>query len=131
MITFENFFISTFAMFKVCKTPKRKPDYISRASEYWGGGISSSYWYGEDKKGKYVIRKSNHWVFRCTNDLNKNEKYIKGKFRKRFTLKIKDADCKMIATCNWQITLIKNKRYDNKKTTLTGKCYLSKFKKIR
>lgn len=113
MITFDNFFTSTFGLFTACKTPKRKPDYISRSSSYWGGGISSSYWYGEDRKGKYVIRKSNHWVKR------RNE-----------TLSELSSDCKRIATCNWQIKTPKNSNYANNETAITGKCYLSKFVKI-
>ena len=28
---------------------------------YFISGISSLYWYGEDKRGKYVIRESDHW----------------------------------------------------------------------
>lgn len=113
MITINNFFTKTFALFNVCKTPKRKADFTSRSSAYWGGGISSSYWYGEDRKGKYVIRKSNHWVKR----------------RDEVLSEIK-ADCNMIASCNWQIKTPKNSNYGNNKTTITGKCYLSKFKKL-
>jgi hypothetical protein len=114
MITTKNFFLSTFALFKACKTPKRKADYVSRSSAYWGGGISSAYWYGSDNKGSYVIRKSNHWV------KHRNDK-----------LEITGADCNMIASCNWQIKKSKNSNYGNKETTLTGKCYLSKFKKLK
>ncbi len=42
-------------------------------------GMSSRYWYGEDSRGKYVIRESDHWgrvascVWNVTKD-NKNKK---------------------------------------------------------
>lgn len=43
----------TVRVFKPCKKPHRKPDFVS-----WQG---SCYWYGENKRGKYMIRASNHW----------------------------------------------------------------------
>ena len=58
MITYSTFFIGTIAVFKGCKTPKRKPNYISYNRF---GIVSSSYYYGSDKKGDYVIRVSDHW----------------------------------------------------------------------
>lgn len=50
----RNFFLKTFAFYKGCKRPKRKPDYVS-VNQY--GDISSEYWYTD----KGVIRCSNHW----------------------------------------------------------------------
>ncbi len=110
MITIDNFFIATYALFKICKTPKRKADYTSYSK--WGD-VSSQYWYGEDKNGRFVIRKSDHWVFRKHND-NSN----------------KSQNCRMIASCNWQILIPKTSNYDNDKCTISGKCYLSKFTKL-
>ena len=40
-------------VFKLCKKPSRPPDSLS-----WQG---SRYWYGENKRGKYMIRASDHW----------------------------------------------------------------------
>ena len=39
-------------------------------------GISSRYWYGEDSKGKYIIRESDHWgdVASCTWGITKPRK---------------------------------------------------------
>ncbi len=53
-VTFDNFFERTSALFtQIIDTPTTKPDYISRSG--------STYWYGEDERGKYVIRRSDHW----------------------------------------------------------------------
>lgn len=104
MITFENFFLNTEAVFKGCKTPKRKPDYISYSR--YTSEVSSRYWYGEDKTGKYVIRESNHWVS-----------------RRDFERKSLN-ECYSIASCIWNI---KNKFNDSYKL-VSGKCYLSDFK---
>ena len=53
-VTFDNFFERTSAIFtQITDTPTTKPDYISRTG--------STYWYGEDERGKYVIRRSDHW----------------------------------------------------------------------
>lgn len=73
-----NFFKDTFAVFKGCKMPKRDPDYISYKK---GTTIPSSYyWYGKNKRGSYVIRKSDHW-----SQINR------------------DIDCKVVATCVWEL----------------------------
>jgi hypothetical protein len=66
MITHDNFHISTKATFKSCKKPKRTADFISRSRVWFEDGkgscfVSSCYWYGEDNKGKFVIRYSDHW----------------------------------------------------------------------
>lgn len=53
MINKENFYINTCGTFVPCDIPQREPDFYS------DGG--SSYWYGEDEKGEYVIRSSDHW----------------------------------------------------------------------
>ena len=49
MITFMNFYKGTRGAFKGCKTPNKKPDYISPSG--------SLYWY----TGDYIYRFSNHW----------------------------------------------------------------------
>lgn len=62
MKTFEELFqyclennVGTRGCFKGCKRPKRNPDYSSPSG--------SKYWYGEDSKGKYMIRRSDHWSY--------------------------------------------------------------------
>lgn len=40
-------------VFKLCQAPHRSPDKITQ------GG--SKYWFGQNRKGKFMIRKSNHW----------------------------------------------------------------------
>lgn len=45
----NNFFELTAAVFDVCETPDREPDYVS--------GSGSAYWYENDG----VIRRSDHW----------------------------------------------------------------------
>lgn len=60
LITRANYHISTFAVFKACKRPSRKPDFISPSG--------SVYWYGQDSTGGYVVRSSDHWSCRdCGN----------------------------------------------------------------
>lgn len=104
MITFDNFFIGTTGIFKGCKTPKRKPDFVSMGKR---GTVSSTYWYGEDSKGPYVIRNSDHWVL--LKKIGSNKIY---------------SQCDSIASCTWHI-----------KTTqpldgcISGKCYLKDFTK--
>lgn len=114
--TYNSYFLNSTGTWKVCKKPKRKPNYISYRRTYKSFhpstdplnclgdkqkyykhhfidyddylrvyyedkrlGISSRYWYGEDSKGKYVIRESDHWGkvascnWRATKDL-KNKK---------------------------------------------------------
>ena len=115
MITFNNFFVNTEAFFKGCKRPKRKPDFISK-THY--GEISSEYWYGENKKGKFVIRSSDHWVFFKKFDRNK-----------------RIVDCPSIASCQWHLkstlNLNANDKYtSNYKNVLSGKCYLKDFKEL-
>ncbi|CAL2105470.1 hypothetical protein T190115A13A_160003 [Tenacibaculum sp. 190524A02b] len=98
MITFENFFLNTKALFKACKKPKREPDYVSNSG--------SMYWYGENRLGQYVIRCSDHWVI--VSNPQKKEVYN---------------DCFSIASCSWNLRQSKkeNKRYKS------GKAYLSEF----
>ena len=106
-VTIHNFFSKTFGLFKGCKRPKRNPDYISYSKKY-PDLISSEYWYGVDKNGKYVIRFSDHWV-RYKNIKNDLWEY----------------GCKMIASCNWQLKANFNK-LSNKNNC--GKIYLNKMK---
>lgn len=100
-ITFDNYFDSTAAIFKACKMPKREADYESDSG--------SRYWYGENKRGKYVIRLSNHWT-RCNH---------------------KSRVCKKIASCQWQIVgLLKEYSIPFEYLGFVGKCYLSTFHKL-
>jgi hypothetical protein len=100
-MTHENFYNATRLIFKACKTPKHPPDFISNSG--------SKYWYGQNKKGKYVIRQSDHWckyqgLVKC--DI-KTSKSVKG--------------CKQIASCKWKII----GRLDMSDSEyVTGKVYL-------
>lgn len=67
LLSYQSFFLSTFAVFKECKKPKREPDYISKDKK---GNISSRYWYGNNRLGDYVIRESNHWSSYINNNTN-------------------------------------------------------------
>ncbi len=120
--TFDNFHKSTFAVFKGCKRPKRTPDYTSHNKQ---GEISSEYWYGENNKGKYIIRYSTHWS--NLNNSNKN-----------------DISCGNIKSCYWQLQvpnvrgekeLFKVRNHDDEVLIINvnaksccGKQYLSNFK---
>lgn len=100
MITFENYFMNTEAVFKGCKIPKREPDFISKSG--------SKYWYGINKTGKFVIRFSDHWV----------------KIKRIGSNQIK-LDCNRIASCMWHIKTNFKQKDEN---YIAGKCYLSDFK---
>lgn len=83
-VTFENFFKGTSAIFtQISEKPTTKPDYTSRSG--------SRYWYGEDDKGKYVIRQSDHW---STEVRNNND-------AESFTAKPDNYN--NIASCYWAI----------------------------
>lgn len=73
-----NFFKNTFVVFKGCREPKRPPDFISYKKNTTVA--SSCYWYGKNKRGNYVIRKSDHW-----SKVNRN------------------IDCKIVGTCVWEL----------------------------
>ena len=116
MITFNNFFVNTEAFFKGCKRPKRKPDFVSK-THY--GETSSEYWYGENKKGKFVIRSSDHWVF-----------------FKKFDRSKRVVDCPSIASCEWHIKTTLNLKKEKSEhdsdynNVICGKCYLKNFKEL-
>lgn len=62
MFNQDNFYNNAKAVFKGCKIPKRKPDYISY-NRY--GEVSSRYWYTDSG----VVRASDHWSkYRTIND---------------------------------------------------------------
>lgn len=93
-VTFDNFFANTSATFKpisVAEKPTREPDYVSKRWE--GFGASSRYWYGEDERGKYVIRESDHWSNVMFTD-NSVAAFEKDPYNRRYT---------RIATCQWAI----------------------------
>lgn len=114
MVTFSSYFFKTEATFKCCKKPKRKPDYESASY--------SSYWYGEDKRGKYVIRYSHHWC----------KIFYRGKKMGKSS--------KKIGSCLWHLKFfqeypdLKPTRKDGKKSLgseyYAGKAYLSAFTKV-
>ena len=114
-MTFDNYYNGTIATFKGCKTPKRKPDYISHSG--------SRYWYIEDKNGEYVIRESDHW---CT--------------YKKFNNKKKFPWTKNIASCYWRLKTnskdaviwLSPKHYVRhfgryETHPVSGKCYIKNF----
>lgn len=103
----HNFFINTYGCFKVCKAPKREPDYVSYDKQARQGAVSSKYWYGVDKKGGYVIRYSKHWSIRNGNV---------------------GLGCKKIANCFWELFSGRKTDAVNKITWAAGKCYFSKMK---
>ncbi len=106
MITFNNYYNGTKGIFKGCKVPKRKPNYVSKSKQY--NTLSSRYWYGQDSKGMYVIRESDHWV----NYYNqKGEIYF--------------SKCNCISSCFWSIKSVNNSRLN-----MCGKIYLKDFKKV-
>lgn len=60
LITFDNYYKATEAVFDETERPNRAPDHVSYQYDN-PDRISSEYWYGEDSGGKYVIRGSDHW----------------------------------------------------------------------
>ena len=95
----DNYYNNTYAVFKGCKRPRRKPDYVSRNMD---GEISSEYWYGS--KGDYVIRCSKHWS-------SPNNCFLsKPLFR-----------CGRIASCYWELRTSHSNRG-------CGKAYFRSFK---
>lgn len=99
MITFENFHLRSFTVFKGCAVPQRAPDHVSFAKRHRYAtvvsGISSQYWFGEDEAGPYVIRQSRHWSGRV--------------------------GCRKVGRCVWQLD------EDADGVVLTGKAYLKDF----
>lgn len=68
--TYENFYESTVGIFtKIASRPQREPDYISYKCGSFSKKISSEYWYGEDSRGKYVVRGSDHWSSYYKNEI--------------------------------------------------------------
>lgn len=110
MLTYQSFFLSTFAVFKECSKPKRIPDYISYDKKR---NISSNYWYGTNRLGDYVIRESNHWSSFID---SKNTTAVKG--------------CGNIGktNCFWSIKLSLSKIKDKKQ--YTAKAYFKTFKDL-
>ena len=104
--------MAKFGIFKICKKPNKKPSHISYyLHEYGGVAISSIYWNGEDEKGKYLIRCSNHWSAFISSNRN-----VKLDFRQ----------CGMIKN---SFFILKGK--ENKETgTICGKVYIKNFKNI-
>jgi hypothetical protein len=98
----------TFAVFRECKTPKAAPDFVSYDKR---GKISSRYWERENKKGKYIVRESDHW---CRYSLAG-----RGSWRER---------CNRIKKCIWELRLINNMA--NERGMIAGKCYLSDFRGV-
>lgn len=115
MITQDNFFESTKAIFKGCKRPSRKPDYVSR--DRWGY-VSSEYWYFEDG----VIRASDHWsTYKSLNDGINRKSFYQNEYDNAPThgygwqsayYKAQNANsssnhhfrgCNWIASCKWNL----------------------------
>ncbi|MDP3836841.1 MAG: hypothetical protein Q8Q67_01955 [bacterium] len=102
----DNFYLGTKCRFKGCKKPKRKADYTSYNRDQ---EISSEYWYGEDKNGKYVIRCSKHWS--RTNSIGEL------------------LCCGKIASCYWWLITNCKKSYEYGifERFFCGKAYFSNF----
>lgn len=124
-VTFDNFFQSTSAVFEVMpksEVPQREPDYVS---ERWDGfGVSSRYWYGEDERGKYVIRESDHWSSFPQGE-NTRKAFETEPYNKRYT---------RIASCRWALAVSKEQVTTDKEAYLDGnkmygKAYLDEFTK--
>lgn len=95
-----NYFNSSYGIFKGCKAPNRNLDFVSPSG--------SKYWYGSDKKGAFVIRKSNHW----SKLGNKKYKHVQIKAN--------------ISSCYWVLNLADNTPI---KHEYAGKCYFADFKR--
>lgn len=92
-VTYNNFMNGTSAIFEqMVEMPARKADYISRSG--------SRYWYGEDERGKYVIRSSDHW-----SDVVRNEEDAKA-------FNAKPDDYNNIASCYWAIDYSKPQEFE-------------------
>lgn len=108
MITLDTFFIDTEVIWKACKEPRRTPDFVSASG--------SKYWYGENKKGVFVVRKSDHW---CK---------IKGLIH---TIEI---DRRRVASCRWHLKTSSKgiaRLLLMKRQSVSGKAYLKDFKRLR
>lgn len=114
MVSYDDFFISTRALFVSCEKPDEEPFYISPVSK-------SEYYKGSDDKGEYVIRNSNHWIQEGTD------------FEKP----------KSENACFWEIDIPYDKKVDKNLKEISpsysteedldfisGKCYLKDFKRI-
>jgi len=106
MVTLNNFFVKSEVTFESCDIPTTEPNYVSYGNTRYchKGDISSTYWYGTDFGGEYVIRKSTHWV-------------------KIFTKNDIISHCERIKNCMWHF---KGERSFN----MCGKAYLKNFKEI-
>jgi hypothetical protein len=92
--------MDTYAVFKGCKLPKNKQaNFVSSSG--------SSYFYGKDKRGSYVIRVSNHW----SKDEPKNRYPIKN-----------------IASCYWPLKDNSGKGAHEERA---GKAYFKDFSPVK
>lgn len=108
-----NYYRGTFATFRECKVPKRKPDFTSESG--------SMYWYGKDKRGYFVIRASDHWCWHYYNNL------MPGHWQDE------ERGSRTIASCFWNIRRnrpIEEKKIPHFRSLKAGKAYFSNFKPI-
>ena len=113
MRTKDNYYISTYAKFVECATPRRKPDYISSSG--------SKYWY--TKNG--VIRKSDHWSLYYRSYPDKT----------CFTTSVY-LHAVPIASCMWTLQLKNDKitvkeDYGDNGKILTGFCKYKNFRNVK
>ena len=113
MRTKDNYYISTYAKFVECATPRRKPDYISSSG--------SKYWY--TKTG--VIRKSDHWSLYYRSYPDKT----------CFTTSVY-LHAVPIASCMWTLQLKNDKitvkeDYGDNGKILTGFCKYKNFRNVK
>lgn len=104
LLTKSNYYLCSRVTFKGCKKPKRKPDYVSASG--------STYWYGSDKHGDYVIRESDHW-----SNLWKKE-YPEDR--------LDNFGCGRVANCYWSLKTSKNTIGFGE--YICGKAYFKNFK---
>ena len=102
-VTYDDFYISTIGTFVECDIPNMEPNFVSVPRKE--SDTPSKYWYGEDEKGKYVIRSANHWC----------NYYVKKEFVRK--------QQNRIIKCKWHLTMDEPKDLVMN-NTYTGKIYL-------
>lgn len=57
-LTKDDFWISSATVWLPTEKPTTAPNFTSTTGD---GAFPSEYWFGEDEKGKFVIRHADHW----------------------------------------------------------------------
>lgn len=101
--TRSNFMHGTYAVFKGCEKPARPADYVSESG--------SQYWYGENNRGKWVIRYSDHWS-------GEDSAYTRSY----------GYSCRNIASCYWPL---KSTKLRTGGIFSAGKAFFKDFKPVK